>query len=105
MGVADPSQSRPSGNLAHLSQKSVDEVSPDVSGRKSVAHGVSRGYAKPPSPPSPLPPAREWGAEGGVRVPSPRADALGYDLTPLPGLWNGHPKWEDLVNELLTQDF
>jgi hypothetical protein len=34
----------------------------------------------------------------------PRAGALGYDLTPLPGLWNGHPKGEDFVSELLTQD-
>jgi hypothetical protein len=26
-----------------LNQKFVDEVSPDASGRKNVAHGVSRG--------------------------------------------------------------
>jgi hypothetical protein len=82
----------------------VDKASPDLSGRKRVAHGVSRGYANPPSPPSPLPPARERGAEGGVRAPSPRADALGYHLTPLPGLWNGYPKLEYFVSELLTQE-
>jgi hypothetical protein len=87
-----------------LSQKFVDEVSPDLSGRKRVAHGVSRGYANPPSPPSPLPPARERGAEGGVRAPCPRAGALGYHLTPLSGLWNGYPKLEDFVSGLLTQD-
>ena len=81
-----------------MSQKFVDEVSPSADGRKRVAHGVSRGYANPPSPPSPLPPARERGAEGGVRAPSPRAGALGYDLTPLSGLWNGHPKREDFVS-------
>ena len=43
-------------------------------------------------------------AADGVRAPFPRAVALGYDLTPLPGLWNGHPKGEDYVSELLTQD-
>jgi hypothetical protein len=84
-----------------LSQKFVDEVSPQ-SGRKKVAHGVSRGYGSPPSPPSPLPPARERGAEGGVRALSPRAGALGYDLAPLTGLWSGLPKREDFVSELLT---
>jgi len=52
-----------------------------------VAHGVSRGGARPPSPPTPLPPGRERGAEGGVRGVFPRADALGYDL-PSPGGWN-----------------
>jgi len=31
------------------------------------------------------------------------SSALGYDLTPLPGLWNGHAKREDFVRELLTQ--
>ena len=85
-----------------MSQKFVNEVSPDLSGRKRVAHGVSRGYANPPSPPSPLPPAAA--TEGchalrdGVRASSPRAGALGYDLTPLPGLWNGHPKRKDFVS-------
>ena len=87
-----------------LSQRLVDEVSPDLSGRKRVAHGVSRGYTNPPSPPSPLPPARERGAEGGERASSPRADALGYDLTPLPGLWDAYPERENFVSELLTQD-
>jgi hypothetical protein len=89
-----------------LSQKFVDEVSPDASGRKKVAHGVSRGLGNgaPPSPPSPLPPARERGAEGGVRALSPRACALGYDLAPLPGLWNGRPQRDDFVSLLLTQD-
>jgi hypothetical protein len=57
-----------------------------------------------PMPPSPLPPAREGGAEGRVRAPSPKAAALGYDLTPLPGLRNGYPKREDFVRLLLTQD-
>jgi len=50
-----------------------------------------------PLPLSPLPPARERGAEGGVRASSPRAGALGYDLTPLPELWNGDTKREDFV--------
>ena len=40
-------------------------------GRHTVAHGVSRGSGCLPSPPSPLPPARERGAEGGVRAPYP----------------------------------
>ena len=90
-----------------LSQKFVDEVSPDLSGRKRVAHGVSRGHANPPSPPSPLPPARERGVpqtRDGVRAPCPRARALGYHLTPLPGLWHGYPKLQNFVSELLTQD-
>jgi len=40
--------------------------------RHNVAHGASRGLRPIPSPPSPLPPARERGAEGGVRaIPSP----------------------------------
>ena len=90
-------------------QKFVDEVSPDLSGRKRVAHGPAErdGYANPPSPPSPLPPARERGVpqtRGRVRAASPRAGALGYHLTPLSGLWNGYPKLEDFVNELLTED-
>jgi hypothetical protein len=58
----------------------------------------------PPSPPSPLPPARERGAEGGVRALSPRACALGYDLAPLTGLGNGRPQGGDFVSQLLTQD-
>jgi len=51
----------------------VDEISPDVSGRKNVAHGpaVRDGSANPPSPPSPLPLARERGVEGGVRALHP----------------------------------
>jgi len=85
-------------------QKFFSDVSPGLSGRKKVAHGVSRGSASPPSPLSPLPPARERGAEGRVRAPSPRAAALGYILAPLPGLWNDHAKREDIVSELLTQD-
>jgi len=84
-----------------MSQKFVDEVSPSADGRKNVAHGVSRGYANPPSPPSPLPPARERGAEGGVRALFPTAYAMGYDLTPLTGLRNGPPKGEYSINELL----
>jgi hypothetical protein len=64
-----------------MSRKFVDEVSPDLSGRKRVAHGVSRGYANPPSPPSP---SHARAGEGcpalrdGVRASSPRAGALGY---------------------------
>jgi len=86
-----------------LSQKFVEEVSPDVSGRKNVAHGVSRGSASPPLPPSPLPLGRERGAEGGVRAVHPRACALGYNLPPLTGLRKGRPHEEDFVSELLTQ--
>ena len=37
----------------------------------------SPGLRHLPSPPSPLPPARERGAEGGVRAIEPRARALG----------------------------
>src|SRR5690349_4038090 len=51
-------------------EKFADEVSPRR-GRKIVAHGVSRGSAYTPSPPSLLPPARERGAEGGVRASAP----------------------------------
>ena len=82
-----------------LSQKFVYGVSPDVSGRKSVAHGVSRGYANPPSPPSPLPPARERGAEGGVRTPSPKAGALGYPALrdPCRGCGTATRNWKTLL--------
>ena len=45
--------------------------------RHNIAHGVSRGSRYHPSPPTPLPPARERGAEGGVRAFQPRARALG----------------------------
>jgi len=69
-----------------LSQKLVAEFSPSADGRQNVAHGVSRGYPNPPSPPAPLPRGRERGAEGGVRAVPPRAYALGYFLTPLTGL-------------------
>ncbi len=55
-------------------------------GRQNVAHGVSRGSAWAPSPPSPLPLARERGAEGGVRAVQPRAYALGHMMSPLTGL-------------------
>ena len=86
-----------------LSQKFVKEVSPR-SGRNNVAHGASRGSGGPPSPPSPLPPTRERGAEGGVRDVQPRACAVGYTISPLPGLPKALPQEEDLVNELPTQD-
>ena len=66
------------------SQKFVHEFSPR-SGRHPLAHGVSRGSEPPPSPPSPLPPRRERGAEGGVRAALPRACALGYIIPPLRG--------------------
>ena len=85
-----------------LSQKFVEEVSPQ-SGRKNLAHGVSRGSVWPPSPPSPLPPARERGAEGGVRATFPTAYAMGRDLTPLTGLGRNRPHVADFINELLTQ--
>jgi hypothetical protein len=65
------------------------------------SHLLSGGYANPPSPPVPSPARAGEGCPAlrdGVRAPSPRADALGYDLTPLPGLWNGHPKREDFVS-------
>ena len=38
-----------------------------------------------------------------MRALSPRACALGYDLAPLTGLWNGRPQGEDFVSELLIQ--
>ena len=90
-----------------LSQKFLEEVSPDLSGRKNVAHGVSRGSANPPSPPSPLPLGRERGVpqtRDGVRALHPRACALGYNLPPLTGLRKGRPHEEDFVSGLLTQD-
>ena len=81
-----------------MSQKFVNEVSPSGDGRKRVAHGVSRGYANPPSP------ARAGeGCRRRGETSSPGL-ALGYDLTPLPGLWDGYPKREDFVRLLLTQD-
>ena len=85
------------------SQKLVGGVSPR-SGRKNVAHGVSRGSANAPSPPSPLPLERERGAEGGVRAIEPRADALGYILSPLTGLREGYPHKAVFRKELLARD-
>jgi hypothetical protein len=46
---------------------------------------------------SPVPsPARA--GEGCRRRGEGSFAALGYDLTPLLGLWNGHPKGEDFVS-------
>jgi hypothetical protein len=83
-----------------MSQKFVDEVSPDLSGRKRVAHGVSRGYANPPSPPPPLPPARvsRSAGRGEGFFPQGWRPGLSRLAGPLPGLWNGHPKREDFVS-------
>jgi len=67
-------------------QKLAECVSPSADGRKRVAHGVSRGFVRPPSPPPPLPLGRERGAAGGVRAVQPRAHALGYLMPPLTGL-------------------
>ena len=84
---ADVCATRPLSSV--LSQRFVKEPSPSADGRKNLAHGVSRGCGGPPSPPSPLPPARERGVRqqtDGVRAVQPRACALGYHLPPLPGL-------------------
>jgi len=85
------------------SRKLVEEVSPR-SGRKNVAHGVSRGSMRFPSRPSPLPPERERGAKGGVRAAPPRACALGYYPSPLTGLRDRGPHEENFINELLIRD-
>ncbi|SPE22105.1 hypothetical protein SBA2_10045 [Acidobacteriia bacterium SbA2] len=84
-------------------QKLLEEIS-RRSRRKSLAHGVSRGSMRSPSPPSPLPPERERGAEGGVRAIQPRAYALGYYLSPLTGLREHGPRDVDFINELLIRD-
>jgi len=55
-------------------------------------------------PPSPLPPERERGAEGGAREIQPRADALAYSMSPLTGLPKTGGHENDYLNELLTQD-
>ena len=34
----------------------------------------------------------------------PTADAVGYRMSPLPGLWNCRPHGQDFLSELLTQD-
>ena len=86
-----------------LSQKLVEEASPR-SGRRHLAHGVSRGSASPPSPPSPLPLGRERGAEGRVRGIQPRAYALGYYLPPLTGLRKGWSRASGFFNEHLGQN-
>ena len=88
------------------SRKLVEEVSPR-SGRKNVAHGVSRGSMRFPSRPSPLPPERERGVRqptDGVRAAPPRACALGYYPAPLTGLRDRGPHEEDFINELLIRD-
>jgi len=63
------------------------------------------GHRGLPLPPSPLPPRRERGAEGGVRVPFPTAYAMGYDLTPQPGLRNGRVRVTDFNNSVLARLF
>ena len=55
-------------------------------------------------PLSPLRLARERGAEGGGRALFPPVDAVGYVLSPLTGLRNGHPQGESFIRELLTHD-
>jgi len=85
------------------SQKLPREVSPR-SGRKNLAHGVSRGSMRAPSSPAPLPPERERGAEGGVRAVQPRACALGYYLSPLTGLLQRTLGEEDSAKDPLVQD-
>ena len=59
---------------------------------------------EPSLSPSPLPPERERGAEGGVRALHPRVCALGYNLPPLTGLRKGRPHEEDFVNELMRHN-
>ena len=85
------------------SRKLTAEVSPR-SGRKNLAHGVSRGSMRSPSPPSPLPPERQRGARGGVRAAPPRACALGYYLSPLMGLRAHGPHEENSMNEPLIRN-
>ena len=67
------------------SETFVEEISLR-SGRKNLAHGASRGSAARTLTPVPSPARRERGAEGGVRAIQPRARALGYYLSPRPGL-------------------
>jgi len=90
------------GSVTHytgvLNQKFVHEVSPQ-SGRKIVAHGVSRGAARPPSSPSPLPPGRERGAAGGVRVLFPGLAPWATIFRPPCGLNRTLPGPHELVNE------
>src|SRR5450759_3352431 len=62
------------------------------------------GLRMPPSPPSPLPPVRERGAEGGVRALFPTAYAMGYELTPLTGLRNRRKCGADFRNGLVKHD-
>ena|GEM_PF-1394045 len=88
-----------------MSRKFVDEVSPDLSGRKRVAHGPAGrdGYANPPSPPIPSPARAGEGCPAlrdGVRAfpQGWRPGGLSRLAGPLPGLWNGHPKREDFVS-------
>jgi len=69
-----------------LSQMSVDEFSP-WNGRDRVAHGASHGSMRPahtPIPPSPA--AAREGGKWGERSRKPTANAVGYNISPLPGL-------------------
>jgi hypothetical protein len=68
-----------------------------------MASAMGKGKSAP-SPPSPLPPARERGAGGGVRDLFPTAHAMSCDLTPLTGLRRGGPHAPGFINELPTQD-
>jgi hypothetical protein len=85
-----------------VSQKFIYEVSPR-SGRNNVAHGVSRGLTSLPSPPSPLPPARERGAEGGVRAFSPGLAPWATIFRPFGAAYCAHEP-TCLVNEFLRHD-
>ena len=72
-----------------LSQRIVEQFSPSADGRQPVAHGASRGPAAHALTPVPSPARRERGVRqpmDGVRAIQPRAHALGYSMSPLPGL-------------------
>ena len=86
-----------------LGRKSGEEFSPR-SGRQHATHGASRGLADRPLSPSPHPPQRERGTEGGARAIKPWASALGYSMPPLTGLRKTGAHEIEIPNELLTQN-
>jgi len=88
--------------LSVASQKLADDFSPR-SGRQNVAHGVSRGSADHPHPPSPLSRRAGEGGERGESAPISQGSRPGLRYFAPPGLRYNAGNPEDLFRESLQQ--